>query len=48
MPTRAAEPRRDDAGRLETELLQHPSGSGIVQEVRALQAPQVERAGDLD
>ena len=35
---RAAQPRRDDAERLEAELLEHPRRSGIVEEVRAFEA----------
>ena len=38
LAARAAHPRRDDAARLEAELLEHPRRGRVVEEVRAFEA----------
>ncbi len=48
LAARAAHARGDEAARLEAELFEHPRRSRVVDEVRALEAGEAERSGDLD
>src|SRR5438132_225332 len=44
----ATQPWRDDAERLEAELLQHPCRGRVVEEVRTFEVRQAERSRDVD